>query len=425
LALVLALGLAADWKRVVSVALQADLLAIAGIFALVVWDFFDAPNGVSKSPALIGIGLLYAGMRRRTTPEGWPFYVGAGYSWPASLLLMLWIGEAIDEKWMTFAWVALAGGLFETGAYFRKGFLRWEAFVGAVLACFLLQVHWTEHIFSVTGVHGWFQVGWPDVVSMICVVTLLYWLQERAGVRPRQEGSASAEGIVGIVAGVSGTLIVASWIPILAPSWGRAESAAIVDAMWAVGLLGIALKTRRAAFQAHAVLIAVGVGLYGALLLATGSQPEATLPWYEGNLFRMGLAAAIILAGLPFAFALRKLQGWRVWPSFVSRPEQWFFFVAFGLMTVTLSVELRSGMWTLGWSLLGVAAFIFALLVGERSFRLGGLVLLLVSVVKVLLMDVWALSPADRYTTLIGMGCALLLVSFLYTRFREIFRRYL
>jgi len=75
--------------------------------------------------------------------------------------------------------------------------------------------------------------------------------------------------------------------------------------------------------------------------------------------------------------------------------------------------------------LLGVGAFVFALLVGERSFRLGGLALLLVSVVKVLLMDVWALTPADRYTSLIGMGCALLLVSFLYTRFRAVFRRYL
>jgi hypothetical protein len=44
---------------------------------------------------------------------------------------------------------------------------------------------------------------------------------------------------------------------------------------------------------------------------------------------------------------------------------------------------------------------------------------------KALLIDVWTLAPANRYVTLIVMGCALLFVLFLYTRFREIFSRYL
>jgi hypothetical protein len=51
--------------------------------------------------------------------------------------------------------------------------------------------------------------------------------------------------------------------------------------------------------------------------------------------------------------------------------------------------------------------------------------LLLVSVAKILLMDVWALAPPDRYMTLIVMGLALLGVSFLYTRFGTVIRRYL
>jgi uncharacterized membrane protein len=57
--------------------------------------------------------------------------------------------------------------------------------------------------------------------------------------------------------------------------------------------------------------------------------------------------------------------------------------------------------------------------------RLAGLTLLLVSVAKILLMDVWALEPADRSMTLIVMGLALLGVSFLYTRFGKVIRRYL
>jgi uncharacterized membrane protein len=90
-----------------------------------------------------------------------------------------------------------------------------------------------------------------------------------------------------------------------------------------------------------------------------------------------------------------------------------------------LAVKLSSGHITIAWSLLGLGVFLFALAVGERSFRLAGLGLLLVSVVKILLMDVWKLSPSDRYTTLIVLGLALLAVSFLYTRFGAAIRRYL
>jgi uncharacterized membrane protein len=109
----------------------------------------------------------------------------------------------------------------------------------------------------------------------------------------------------------------------------------------------------------------------------------------------------------------------------LSRPHQLFFFAAFALEVVALAVKLTSGHITIAWSILGLAVFLFALLVGVRSYRLAGLGLLLISVAKILLMDVWQLSPSDRYTTLIIMGLALLAVSFLYTRFGEVIRRYL
>ena len=75
--------------------------------------------------------------------------------------------------------------------------------------------------------------------------------------------------------------------------------------------------------------------------------------------------------------------------------------------------------------MLGLGTFLFALAVGERSFRLAGLGLLLVSVAKILVMDVWKLASSDRYTTLIVLGLALLAVSFLYTRFSTTIRKYL
>ena len=106
-------------------------------------------------------------------------------------------------------------------------------------------------------------------------------------------------------------------------------------------------------------------------------------------------------------------------------PEQVFFFIPFILLTWLLAVELRHGLVTLGWGVEAVAVFLVALSVGERSYRLSALGLLLLCVLKIAFVDVWGLAPRDRYVTFIALGSALLLVSFLYSKYREVLREYL
>ena len=108
-----------------------------------------------------------------------------------------------------------------------------------------------------------------------------------------------------------------------------------------------------------------------------------------------------------------------------STPEQIVFFVSLLMATTLLAIEMRHGLITVSWGIEGVVVFLFALLVGERSFRLSGLGLLLLCVGKIVIVDVWGLHPRDRYLTFIIMGCALLLVSFLYTRHRDTVKQYL
>ncbi|HET7840615.1 MAG TPA: DUF2339 domain-containing protein, partial [Terriglobia bacterium] len=106
-------------------------------------------------------------------------------------------------------------------------------------------------------------------------------------------------------------------------------------------------------------------------------------------------------------------------------PEQIFFFIPFALLTILLATELRSGLVTLAWGIEAVCVFLFALWVGERSFRLTAMALLLVCAAKIVVMDVWSLHPRDRYLTFIVLGIALTGVSFLYTRYRDTLRQYL
>jgi uncharacterized membrane protein len=101
------------------------------------------------------------------------------------------------------------------------------------------------------------------------------------------------------------------------------------------------------------------------------------------------------------------------------------FYVAIILLTLMLALKMRAGMVTVAWGVEGVLIICLALVVGERSFRLTGLSLLLACVAKIMVRDAWGLAPRDRYITFIILGAALLLVSFLYSKYREALRQLL
>jgi hypothetical protein len=46
-------------------------------------------------------------------------------------------------------------------------------------------------------------------------------------------------------------------------------------------------------------------------------------------------------------------------------------------------------------------------------------------VMKIIAVDAWRLAPRDRYLTFIVLGASLLLVSFLYSKYRETIRQFL
>jgi uncharacterized membrane protein len=95
------------------------------------------------------------------------------------------------------------------------------------------------------------------------------------------------------------------------------------------------------------------------------------------------------------------------------------------LLTILLAVEMPSGLVTLAWGVEAFAVFALAIWLKERSYRLSALGLLLLCIAKIVVRDVWGLAPRDRYLTFIVLGSALLAVSYLYTRYREVLRQYL
>ena len=225
-----------------------------------------------------------------------------------------------------------------------------------------------------------------------------------------------------------GTIVIAALVRFeLQPDWVAAGWAAL-----AFGLTAVAWRTKQRVFLLQGLLLVFGVlfrtGLHNFYQRSYFPAPS----WGTTRWTTVGATLTLLLAPLPFLFKLREKNApgkkaglLRFLQAIARRPEQVFFFVMLGLLTTLLAIEMRHGMVTLSWGVEAMAVFVFALGVGERSFRLAGLGLLLLSAAKILVLDVWRLNPSDRYLTLIVLGAALLSVSFLYTRYRETIRQYL
>jgi len=317
------------------------------------------------------------------------------------------------------AWVVGGLLLFELGLARKLISLRMQAYV-AFLAAF-------ARIFFVNLNAGGEGIS-PrlyTVAPMALAFFYAYWrLQENsAQITAVERNLKSAEFCCWL-----GTVTVAALVRFeLPPDWVAAGWAGLALLLVAAAWLG-----RRRVFLHQALLLSFGILFRTVLHNFYQRSNFPPLGLWQSRWVLVGSTVALLLLSLPLLFKLRVkaanlTEGAPRNPlaALGRRPEQVFFFIAIALLTVMLALEMSHGKITLSWGIEGVAIFLLALVAGERSFRLTGLALLLLCVAKILFKDVWLLGPGDRYVTLIVLGAALLLVSFLYTRYREAIVRYL
>jgi hypothetical protein len=200
-------------------------------------------------------------------------------------------------------------------------------------------------------------------------------------------------------------------------------------AILATLLMSAALLLDRRIFLEQSNLLAAGIVTRGLAHNIFGSSYFLAGGW-QGRFSILAVTVAVLLATLPIAFRLQSRYASR--PIFkldrllaIHHPEQVFFFAPVVLVTLTLAVKMNPGMVTLSCGIEGVLVILLGLLVSQRSYRLTGLLLLLLCVAKIVVRDAWLLGERDRYTTFIVLGAALTMVSMLYGRYREAVRRLL
>jgi hypothetical protein len=377
---------------------------------------------------LVTVGLtaafLYAGARwSGLTRSPAQLRISAGYTWAGSFLVALLSWYELTPVGVAVAWTLVGLALFEVGRVRSLFHLRLQAYFA--FAASFLRVFYVN--FNASGVPGELSPRFYTTLPLALAFYYIYGVMETSRARtsdPDRRWKAPQ------ILCFFGTFAVAGLARFeLEPDWVVAAWAAL-----AVALLAIAWRYSKRVFLHQALLLGAAALLRG-VLHNFYERSYFPAPFWLSRSLTVGVAVALLLTGLPFAFQLKRARAddaaergslpARLVAALDRDPSQVFFFIPFFLLTILLALEMRKGMVTVAWGVEAVAVFLFALWVGQRSYRLAGLALLLLCVGKIVALDVWGLQPRDRYLTFIVLGIALLGVSFLYTRYREAIRQYL
>jgi hypothetical protein len=334
------------------------------------------------------------------------------YSWAASALVSLLLWYELQPLSVAVGWAVFALVLFEYGLWRRVRQFRFQAYLA--LAASFGRIFFANLTAENPG-----QFWGPRMYTVLPIALIFFFIYAQLDDQ-RDDRDLHLDMLLAYL----GT---GSIVALLYFQWPN-EWLATAWAVVVLVLFGAARLLNRSIFLHQALLLTLGTCTRGVMHNLFGASYFTAGDW-TGRYLVLGSAIAVLLATLPFAFRWRdryRGQASRNWlEAVVRRPEQLMFFAPVLLLTLMLALKMRAGMVTVSWGIEGVLIVLLALAVKERSFRLTGLVLLLLCVGKVLVRDAWGLQASDRYITFIILGMALLLVSFLYSRYREAIRQFL
>lgn len=333
------------------------------------------------------------------------------YSWAASTLVSMLIWYELKSLSVAVGWAVFGLVLFEYGLWRKVRQFRFQSYIA--LAAAFGRIFFVNLTADTPG----------RVYTVLPIALILFFVYAQLG----DDGAKDDRFLrLDTLLAYLGTGTVAAFLYFqFAGEW-------IVTALAVLVLLlfGLSLLLDRPLFLHQALLLTVGTCVRGVMHNLFGASYFTSGNW-TGRFFVLGSAIAALFACLPFAFLWRDrfrshpLGNWI--GAIVRRPEQFMFFAPVVLLTLMLAVKMQAGMITVSWGVEALAILVLAFTINERSYRLTGLALLMISFGKMLLVDMWwgAWTWSDRITTFVIVGVAMVAASFLYTRYREKIRQYL
>jgi len=407
--------------------LQAHLLALLAVLRAVTLNMFNTDKwhaqNLDLDLRLVTVAILVAVL----------YALAYWLRWPDRLRntdarhVYTWVGSALAAwlLWCELQPIAVAVGLaifglflFEWGEWRRLAQIRVQAY--AALAAAFARIFFVN--LTAASIPGEWISPRTYTVAPIAFILFYVWARLQSDESVFEISGWSARDLIAYF----GTGSVAALLYYQTPAeWIVVALSALV-----LALLIASFALDKEIFLHHAVLLVVATAVRGEAHNIFGSSYFGADGW-RGSFLILAVASALLLAGLPIAFRLRLRYAERPVVSSISRylavnhMEQWLFFAPLALLACAIAVKMNPGMITLSWGMEALLAIVLGLAVSQRSYRIAGLSLLLLCVGKVVALDVWRLGQRDRYITFIALGAALILVSTLYSRFRESVRRLL
>jgi hypothetical protein len=402
---------------------QAHVLALLAVLRAVTLNLYTLDKWLGIDLRLITVGILVAVLYAMAIWVRMPQSLRGSearhaYTWVASGLTA-WL------LWSELQPIAVAPGLailglllFEFGTWRQQRQIRLQSYVA--LAASFAGIFFVN--LTAATLPGEFLSPRIYTVAPLALIYFFVWAQLQS-VRDKSESAGwSPNDLIAYF----GTGSIAAILYFQTP----VEWIVVALAALALVLLAATLILDQEVFHQQAALLVAGTTVRGFAHNIFGGSYFGEGGW-RGNFLVLALASALLFAALPIAFKLRERYATRTSLSFLSRttrlryPEQIFFFAPILLISFVIAVKMHPGMVTLAWGAEGVMVIVLGLLVSQRSYRITGLLLLLICVAKIVLHDAWQLNERDRYITFIVLGAALTLVSTLYGKYREVVRRLL
>ena len=343
--------------------------------------------------------------------------IAGAYTAVATVLVAILLWDEITNAAVALAWGLFGLLLFEVARFLRDTSFRVQAYL--ILAASFARIF----IADLNSSAYWGPI--PTPVLTVGVLAAIYYYVAVATVdSPRIRAALLWFGAVALLALLRFELL---------PEWVAVAWTALAVAFY---VLGRWLKSATLSDQCYVITILAGVRCAFDNFYQTGR-------WHFTTIRIATVAASAVLMYALFAAAqfskMRKKEnisaqdpretrrGWfsLIREAVANYPQRLFFLVPTILLTVLISLEVRRGFLTAAWGLEALLIFLIVLKMDERLYRWFSLALFLLCVGRVLTVDVWNLDALGRIVSFLGLGAALLAVSFLYARHREVLRKVL
>jgi uncharacterized membrane protein len=346
----------------------------------------------------------------------------------ASALLALFTADRLfDNVWYTLAIAGIAAAFAVASKTINSRAPGWisAALAGfATLRLFVGREFWSEPEGLPFGLH------WP--IYGYGIPAALFWWASRTLTSPRDDRAKIAlEGTsLGLLISlVSLELRVLIGGGITADRMSVLELGSHVTA-WLGAAYGLAYRQKISGFIAHWGAISLtAVSSLALLALLTIVNPAFTGDLLQGNAIFNGLWLAYLIPAALMALIINRA-------AWLSQPPQRTVLAGLAMVLVMSFATLMVKRWYQGprlthefasdaesytvsllWLLMGFGAFVAGLRIDRQSIRLGGLIVLILTVLKVFVLDLAGLTGLWRIASLMGLGFSLIGIGWLYTRF--------